>query len=444
MSQKTYLLLGVALAALLSGGQARAAGFELREQSAVAQGSALAGATARGDDPSFMFFNPAAMGWLQGTDVSIVGSGILPQGRLNGASASRSSLLGGSAITGSQGNDALVDAFLPAGYVSTGLTDTIRIGLGLTTPFGLTTKYPSDFIGRYHALTSNLRTVDITPTISWRPVESVSLGAALIIETASARLSNAVDGTGALLSRGVPPSFASALGRDFRSTLAGDSTSVGVQLGAQWEPVAGTRLGLSWRSAITHELSGTASFDGVPSALASTFTNTHASAKLTTPDIISLGASQKVTPELTLLAQAEWTNWSRFRDLTVLSSNGLPPSVTNERWRDSYFISGGAEYQLTPDLALRSGVAWDQTPVRDQYRTPRIPDGDRIWLSAGASYRVMQNVTLTAAYTHILVDETKVNLAANSGNSSDLLRGNLGGTYRGSVDILSAAVRVQF
>jgi len=227
----------IALALALSGlaAQAHAAGYELREQSAVGQGAAFAGAAARGDDPSMMFFNPAAMAWLPGTQASIVGSGIFPTGEATSGIATRNAALGGSRITGSLGGDIGVDAFVPAGYASTALGQDWRLGLSVTAPWGLVTKSANDAISRYHALTSSLRTTDISPAVSWRPLPNLAFGAALNIQYASARLSSAVD-FGAVGAAARLPFIPGS--RDGRSTVTGDDTSVGWQLGAQWEPRA--------------------------------------------------------------------------------------------------------------------------------------------------------------------------------------------------------------
>ena len=140
----------------------------------------------------------------------------------------------------------------------------------------------------------------------------------------------------------------------------------------------------------------------------------------------------------------EWTNWSRFQDLTVNFTNGRAPSVTEERWRDSVFASIGGEYRWSEALTLRAGFAYDQTPVRSADRTPRIPDSDRYWLSAGASYQVNRNITLSAAYTHIFAPDATVNLQDPGPNNTNLFRGNLTSNYRGSVDIVTAQLRFAF
>ena len=159
---------------------------------------------------------------------------------------------------------------------------------------------------------------------------------------------------------------------------------------------------------------------------------------------MTLGVTQKIDARWSVLGGLEWTNWSRFRELAITFENGRAPSVTEERWRDSVFASVGAEYRWNDDLTLRAGFAYDQTPVRNAERTPRIPDNDRYWLSLGASYQIHRNVTLTGAYTHIFASDASVNLKDPGPNNTNLFRGNLTSTYQASVDIVTAQLRFAF
>jgi long-chain fatty acid transport protein len=193
-----------------------------------------------------------------------------------------------------------------------------------------------------------------------------------------------------------------------------------------------------------HTLNGEAQVEGVQAALRAGFVPSGGQAKLTTPETLTLGFSQKIGNHWTLLTGAEWTNWSRFRDLVVRFDDGRAPSVTQERWRDSWFISVGAEYRISEALVVRSGIAWDQTPVPNGTRTPRIPDTDRYWLSAGASWQPLQNVTLSAAYSHIIADESRVRLRDSGPGTNDFLRGDLTVNYSASVDIVSVQAAFAF
>lgn len=435
---------GLGIGTLALAGQAWATGYELREQSAVGQGAAFAGAAARNDDPSMIFFNPAAMASLPGIQGAVVGSGIFPTAEATSGSATRNALLGGSRINGTLGGDIGVDAFVPAIYNTVQLAPDWHLGLSVTTPWGLVTKSPADSIARYHALTSSLKTVNIAPALSWQVLPNLAVGAGLQIQYATSRLSTGVD-FGAIGAAQRIPGFIPGA-RDGRSTVSGDDTAAGFQLGVQWEPLAGTRLGLAFRSAVFHELSGDAKFEGVPFplSLSPAFANTGGRAKLATPETVTLGLDQRIDDRWTLLGGLEWTNWSRFRDLVITFENGRAPSVTEERWRDSVFVSVGGEYRWNEALTLRAGFAYDQTPVRDAYRTPRIPDNDRYWLSFGASYRIRRDVTLSAAYTHIFASDATVNLQDPGPNNTNLFRGNLASTYQGSADIVTAQLRFAF
>ena len=435
---------GLGIGTLALAGQAGATGFELREQSAVGQGASFAGAAARDDDPSMIFFNPAAMSSLPGLQGAVVGSGILPTAEAKSGSATRNAALGGSPIAGSVGGDIGIDAFVPALHTTLQLAPDWHFGLSVTAPWGLVTKQAEDSIARYHALTSSLRTTNIAPAVSWQALPSLSLGAGLQIQYATARLSNGVDFGAIGAAQGIP-GFVPG-GRDGRSTVTGDNTAVGFTLGAQWQPLTNTRVGLAFRSAVFHTLEGDAQFQSVPFPISRSpaFANTAVQAKLVTPETVTLGVRQRIDDRWTALAGLEWTNWSRFQELTVNFANGRAPSVTEERWRDSVFASIGGEYRWNQELTLRAGFAYDQTPVRSADRTPRIPDNDRYWLSAGASYQVNRNITLSAAYTHIFAPDATVNLQDPGPNNTNLFRGNLTSNYQASVDIVTAQLRFAF
>lgn len=437
------LLAGTLAGGLAAAGDAAATGYELREQSAVGQGASFAGSAARNDDPSMLFFNPAAMAGLPGIQGAVVGSGIFPRAEATSGTATRNTALGGSPITGSLGGDLGLDAFVPALYTTVALGSDWRVGLSVNSPWGLVTKYPFDFIGRYHALTSSLRTINVAPAVSWQATPTLAFGAAMQVQYASARLSSAVDFGAIGRASGLPFVPGS---RDGISTVTGHDTAIGWVIGAQWEPIAGTRLGASFRSAVFHTLQGDAEFQGVPSPLnlSRNFQNTSARAKLTTPETATIGLSQAIGERWTLLAGLEWTNWSRFQDLIVDFDNGRAPSVTEERWKDSVFVNLGAEYRWDEKLTLRAGFAYDQSPVPDSTRTPRIPDSDRYWLSVGASYAVRPGMVVSLGYTHIFAPAARVNLVDPGPDNTNLFRGNLDANYSASVDIVAAQLRFAF
>jgi long-chain fatty acid transport protein len=443
MQTGKWRLAGVMAAGICAAGEAGATGFELREQSSVGQGASFAGVAARADDPSMLFFNPAAMGGLSGYQAAVVGTLILPNATATSAYGNYNALVGGAPIQGSTGGNAGLTGFVPAGYLTAEILPTVRLGLSLSAPWGLVTKNENDAVSRYYALTSSLKVVDIAPAISWQPVPTISLGASLIVQRADARLSSAVDYGSIGAVRGLPFRPGSA---DGRTTISGDDTSLGWQIGGQWEPIPGTRLGAAYRSQIVHNINGSALVQGVPFplSLSPTLQSGAATAKLATPATATFGLSQRIDDRWTGLLGLEWTNWTSFKNQTVYFANGAPPSITQENWKNTLFFSAGAEYRWNEKLSLRGGVAWDQTPVPEGFRTPRIPDNSRVWLSIGASYAVTQKMILTAAYSHLFARDATVNLSDPGPANTNLFRGNVVANYRLNANILSAQLRMIF
>ena len=98
-------------------------------------------------------------------------------------------------------------------------------------------------------------------------------------------------------------------------------------------------------------------------------------------------------------------------------------NVTKENWHNTFRFALGTEYKYNDKLTLRTGVAYDQTPIPDSERTPRTPGGDRTWLSIGANYAMSKNIDFDIAYTHLFIDDPEVNL-------TDATNGILIGDYK--------------
>ena len=435
----SWIVLAGGFVALLTAGGAQAAGYALKEQSAAGQGEAFAGAAAKAEDATTLFANPAGMARLSGSQAVVSGAFIAPTAKFKNGSASRAAAYGGSAISGpSSTGDVVLDAFVPALYGVYDVDPRWKVGLAITAPWGLATKYDADWIGRYHAIKSEMQTLNIAPSVSYRINRQWSVGGGLQFQRIKAELTNAVDFGSLIRLPGRADGFAK---------VKGDDWGWGYTFGVLWEPATTTRLGLSYRSAIHHKLDGNAQFSGVPAvpALRASFANTGASAKVTTPEMVMFGAYHELSPQWAVLFETSWTNWSRFRQLVVSFDNPLRgPSVTEERWEDGWFFSLGANYRPTDRWTLRAGVAYDLAPTPDEHRTPRIPDTDRVWLAAGATYKLTEAVSISAAYTHIFGLDADVNLRDGGPGTTDNLRGNLTGSYDSHVDILTVQAKVSF
>jgi long-chain fatty acid transport protein len=427
-------------------GTALAAGYAIREQSAVALGNAFAGATSAAEDVSHMFFNPAALGRLDGYAADLSLSYVRPEAEVDDAVGRTAA---GTPIGGTTSNDdAAENGLIPALYGMVPLGDRVRAGLGITAPFGLTTSYPDGWVGRYHAVDSELRTININPALAVRATDWLSLGAGFQAQYADGELTNAVDFGTIGAGFGVPGAIPG--GRDGFARLDGDDWGYGYTLGALLEPVRGTRLGVAYRSEVEHTLRGDVDFSadaaGVAGALrgaTGAFRDSGASLEVTTPATLSFGVHQELGRRFAVMAEAQWTEWSEFEELRVEFDNpAQPDSVTEQAWDDSWFFALGATWRPLDALTLRAGVAYDQTPVRNRFRTPRIPDGDRHWLAFGLSWEPRPGIALDLGYTHVWVDDTRVDLAASDEGSA--FRGDLRADYENQIDIVAAGLRLRF
>lgn len=433
------------LAFLITGstaGTLLGSGFQLREQSPSAQGNAYAGISAGGTDIGSMFFNVATLTRFEGNQAVLGFSSIAPSARLEGGSASRATLLGGSPVSGTAGGDAGRQAVLPVAYALWSASPDLKLGLSLNSPFGLGSEYEANWIGRYHAIKSQITVVEVAPSLAWRVDSRWSLGAAVVARYVDAELTNAVD-FGAVGAALRIPGFIPGT-QDGTVKVTGKQWKYGYKLGVLFEPGRNLRLGAAYHSRIDFALKGDVHYEGVPAALKAAFQDGGATPRANQPATASLGAAWEVAPGLCLQAEAARTFWSCFQDIRIEFASGQSTSVTEEQWKDTWFTSLGTTWKPNETWTFRAGVAKDQAATSDAYRTPRIPDADRTWLSAGAGYAFSRAFALDLGYSYIFVKDSTLNLKAGSPGNPDFFRGNLSGTYRNHIQVLALQARYSF
>jgi long-chain fatty acid transport protein len=127
--------------------------------------------------------------------------------------------------------------------------------------------------------------------------------------------------------------------------------------------------------------------------------------------------------------------------LNIYRTGGATLQLTPENWDDTWRFSLGASYHVNEQWKLRGGVAFDQTPVPDQFRTARIPDQDRTWLSIGAQWKPTPALAIDVGYAHLFVKDATIN---DNQGTGVLGNGLLQGTYSNSVDIFSLQMAYSF
>jgi long-chain fatty acid transport protein len=400
------------------GGAASAAGFQLQEQSASGLGVAYSGQAAAVHDASTAFWNPAGMSLLTGIQGTAALHYIMPSTKFS----SSGPLPGGSTYNafgnGGQGGES---AFVPALYGTWMINPQWSVGLVINAPFGLGTEWDSRWAGQFHGIKSEIETLNINPTVSFKVNNMISLGAGVSYQQIKATLTNAVS-----------PLAPASVGQ-----VEGDDWAWGWNLGALFDFGQGTRLGLTYRSSIDYTIKGNLTFQGI----ALPDQSIKAAVKL--PDTASIGLSHQFNPQWRVLADYTWTGWDSIQTLDIQNQGtGATITSTNLQFKNSWRIGVGAEYQINQPWLLRAGIAYDTSPVQDAFRTPRLPDSDRTWLAIGARYQPSPTWWLDFGYTYIWLSNGSSELTPTG--AAAVVPGRLVGSYNANVQVLAAQVSFKF
>ena len=352
------------------------------------------------------------------------------------------------------GGDAGDLAFVPNLYASWQYNEQLFFGLGVNAPFGLKTEYDPDWMGRFHAIKSEIRAVNVNPTVAIKVSDTLSVGFGVNWQRTDATLTKAVNYSFVGAALGVPPNIEGS------NKIKGDDSGWGFNLGVLIKPGPHTDIGFAFRSAISYTLSGDVTYSGRPAALQAALAvpavfnqvgDGPISADLKVPASFSAAIKHQFNPGWMsrgweLLADVTWTQWSSLKNLDIVRSNGFVLESTPFEWRDTWRFGLGLNYRPDPEWTYRFGVAYDQTPTKDTFRTPRIPDQNRTWVALGAQYKMSRDAAVDVGYAHLFMKDPSVNLTGPPALTAAQAagRGSLIGDYDSKVDIFSVQYRQFF
>lgn len=425
---------------------ASAAGFQLLEQSASGLGNAYAGSAANAENASTVQYNPAGLTELQGRQISVgvsyidlsakfENSGSVNPGGPGTAAFFTRNLPGGS----TQGGDAKA---APNMYISLPITKELVFGLGANAPYGMRTDWNSGWIGQYQALTTDVKTININPSLAYKVNEKFSLGFGLDYQKLDALLTQAINGGNHAACGGACP--------DGYFQVSGDSFKWGYNLGLLFKPSETTKIGVAYRSAIKHKLTGNYSAAGLsPVSVAVynslgklTSTSGSASVDLKLPDVFTVSVAQQLNDRWEALGDISRTGWSSIPQLNIMDANsGKSVGLNDYQWRNTWRVSLGANYLVNEQWKAKFGIAFDQGLTDDTHRTPRLPDSNRVWLAAGGQYKVSKESVVDFGYAYITAKSATSNLGAGA---SQVANGVLIGEYKSHVQIAGVQYSMQF
>lgn len=411
----------------LGSGSAAAAGFQLLEQNASGIGNAYAGSAAVAENASTIYFNPAGMTQLQARELSVGLSLVRPSFKFTDQGSDAGVLSGGAQDAGDW-------AALPNAYLSWALNQDVYVGIGLGAPFGLITEYNDDWVGAAHSIKFDIKTINVNPTIAWRVNETVSLGFGLNWQRMEVEY---------LRRAGIGGPLATTF-----ATLDADDSSWGWNVGALFSITERTKLGVSYRSAIKHELKGTLDIDGTAEGLSPLTSDENAAASVELPDTFILSATHRLNSKWELLGDLSWTGWSSIDEVDINRASGPlvgtpfeTAQILDTDFQDTWRVALGANYQLNDAWKLKFGLAYDETPVKNaEKRLTSLPDNDRIWFSFGGQWKPERTSTLDLGAAYLYVDDTRI----NNGSAADPSKGLVKGDYDSSVWILGAQYSMSF
>ena len=365
--KKSLLALSLTCSSFYSVGAA----FQLAEHSAAGLGRAFAGEAAIADDASVVARNPALMAQFDTMEFSMSGTYVMPDVSLTGIDASNGT------NPAALNNDSIApSAIIPAMYLVMPLNDKFALGFGTFSNFGLATEFPEDYAAGSLAGETSITTVNFNTSLSYKVNDQFVIAGGLNIIYADAALVRNF-GENPL---GLPADFEAA-------NLAGDDISYGWNMGLSYDFNENHRLGFSYRSEVKLELEGDYSNDLPPEYLGLGGKVVPGTMNIDLPAIMEFSGLHQLTDTVAVHYSAMWTGWSSFDQLAgYMEGQDDPVFAKEENFSNSMRYALGATYQLSSNIKLRTGIAYDESPADENHMSISIPDTNRIWLSGGLNY----------------------------------------------------------
>ncbi|MBC7963715.1 MAG: transporter [Steroidobacteraceae bacterium] len=402
-NQKSSFLLtsAVLLTSLCAGTTAHASGFGIFTQGASALGQADA-VVAHTDEPSAIFFNPALLNKLPGTQIEVGTTLLFPSRDF------RSSTTGATAST--------EDSFYYPStfYVSHAFNDKISAGLGIFNPFGLGTEWNGAWEGKFLATKSKIETYNFNPVASYQITPALSFAAGLDVIYLDASLESV---------KFISPAF------EANQKFKGDGTGFGYNLGLAYDAGHGISAGVSYRSEVDIDIDGDFSL-AVPGV-----TSMNAKTKITLPRQLMAGIAYQANERFTLETGFRWEDWRSYKELK-LEVEGQPTAIFPKNWHDTFAVNVGGKYRLNDTFALLGGYLYGWNAVPDDTFEPGVPDSNSHLLTVGTDMKFNQ-LKLAVSYAYQLQEERSKNNAVGGVPIAN-------GTYNADIQLLALSLVYKF
>jgi len=311
------------------------------------------------------------------------------------------------------------DSYLvPSLFSVTKISETVALGIGVTSNWGLTTDWAQNSFCRYSNTRFSMKNTDYLVNMAYKLNERFSFGGGIVIDNSTVSKEK---------------KFAQA-GSDGNFKLVGDNVAAGYKVSMMYKLTDRQQVGLQYSSDIRRKYHGKVHLDdinvaywnaalGGPAFSGSSY-ETEVVEKYTLPQSIDLGYSIKATDKLLLSVDISWMDWSQVKKEELAYPNESNPytlaflnngNPANRDWRSSIAFGLGSEYDMSDRLRLRGGYFYHQTPIVQDTFDPSLPDSDSHTLTTGFGYDINKSLTLDMSYGALYYEARAIKNGVSSG-----------------------------
>lgn len=414
MKQIRTATLALALAVAMG---ANAEGYQVNTLSAKQEGMGHVGVAMKLGAES-QFFNPAGMGFLDKMlDIS---------GSFTAISATAEAKVGadsGAPATYTTDNGISTPIAVSAAF---NIYDNLKGGISFYTPYGSSIKWGDNWPGAVLNQSVDLKVYTIQPTLAWRILPNLSVGAGLtvswgkvdlnkgLVSAATAdRLLGIFAAAGMSTPMGIDPAYRFGETTPASVNLTGTTRlAVGVNLGVMYDITDRITFGVQFRTRTTMKVNrGDASLTyanqtarTILEKKLNIIDKANFKSEMPCPAVLAFGLSYRPVDRLVLAADAQFTGWKTYRQLDITF---LDPSLEvydqhiEKNYSNAWAVKVGAQYSITNRFDIRAGVMIDTTPVNTEFYNPETPGMTKINPSVGFSFSPVKGLSIDAAMVYV-------------------------------------------
>lgn len=397
MRKKNVMALATALLTVIS---VNAEGYQVNTLSARQNGMGHTG-VAQHLGAESMIFNPAGLAFLDKT--------IEFQGSVTGVFADATCTYKGQKYT-TDNTPSTPIAF----NLGMKVYGNFKVGVSFYTPYGSGINWGENWPGAVLNQSVSLKAYTIQPTLAWRILPNLSIGAGAMVTFGTVDLNKglipAESMNVVLAGMGIPYTFTDTPASINLNGKA--SATVGINVGAMWDINSKWTVGASFRSKMNLKVKcGNASVSyanemaqQVLQSRLDILNQSNFTAAMPAVAVTNIGVAYKPTDRWVVAFDAQISGWKSYKtlDIEFLSDQlaGYNQHLTKD-YRNSWTFKLGAQFDATQRFQVRAGMMVDTTPVNSNHYNPETPGMTKISPSVGLSFSPVKNFAIDFSLLYV-------------------------------------------